>query len=228
MQKELENNLEIVNSSIELACDSSGINSKDILLIAVSKRKSLDHIKSVIKIGVTNFGENYSQELKEKSEELALENIFWHFIGPIQSNKIKIIAKHAHWVHSLDRESVVVKLNDQCGVLNKTINGLIQINISNESSKSGIAPAEMENFAKLIENSKSINLKGIMVLPKLTDDIEETKSMMRLSKDLHDKLVKLYPHASYLSMGTTSDFQMAIECGSNMLRIGELIFGKRL
>ena len=228
MQKELENNLEIVNSSIELACDSSGINSKDILLIAVSKRKSLDHIKSVIKIGITNFGENYSQELKEKSEELALENIFWHFIGPIQSNKIKIIAKHAHWVHSLDRESVVVKLNDQCGVLNKTINGLIQINISNESSKSGIAPAEMENFAKLVENSKSINLKGIMVLPKLTDDIEETKSMMRLSKDLHDKLVKLYPHASYLSMGTTSDFQMAIECGSNMLRIGELIFGKRL
>ena len=228
MQKELENNLEIVNSSIELACNSSGINSKDILLIAVSKRKSLDHIKSVIKIGVTNFGENYSQELQEKSEELALENIFRHFIGPIQSNKIKIIAKHAHWVHSLDRESVVVKLNDQCGVLNKTINGLIQINISNESSKSGIAPAEMENFAKLIENSKSINLKGIMVLPKLTDDIEETKSMMRLSKDLHDKLVKLYPHASYLSMGTTSDFQMAIECGSNMLRIGELIFGKRL
>ena len=228
MQKELENNLEIVNSSIELACDSSGINSKDILLIAVSKRKSLDHIKSVIKIGVTNFGENYSQELQEKSEELAHENIFWHFIGPIQSNKIKIIAKHAHWVHSLDRESVVVKLNDQCGVLNKTINGLIQINISNESSKSGIAPAEMENFAKLVENSKSINLKGIMVLPKLTDDIEETKSMMRLSKDLHDKLVKLYPHASYLSMGTTSDFQMAIECGSNMLRIGELIFGKRL
>ena len=228
MQKELENNLEIVNSSIELACDSSGINSKDILLIAVSKRKSLDHIKSVIKIGVTNFGENYSQELKEKSEELAHENIFWHFIGPIQSNKIKIIAKHAHWVHSLDRESVVVKLNDQCGVLNKTINGLIQINISNESSKSGIAPAEMENFAKLVEDSKSINLRGIMVLPKLTDDIEETKSMMRLSKDLHDKLVKLYPHASYLSMGTTSDFQMAIECGSNMLRIGELIFGKRL
>ena len=228
MQKELENNLEIVNSSIELACDSSGINSKDILLIAVSKRKSLDHIRSVIKIGVTNFGENYSQELQEKSEELAHENIFWHFIGPIQSNKIKIIAKHAHWVHSLDRESVVVKLNDQCGVLNKTINGLIQINISNESSKSGIAPAEMENFAKLVENSKSINLKGIMVLPKLTDDIEETKSMMRLSKDLHDKLVKLYPHASYLSMGTTSDFQMAIECGSNMLRIGELIFGKRL
>ena len=228
MQEELENNLEIVNSSIELACNSSGINSKDILLIAVSKRKSLDHIKSVIKIGVTNFGENYSQELQEKSEELAHENIFWHFIGPIQSNKIKIIAKHAHWVHSLDRESVVVKLNDQCGVLNKTINGLIQINISNESSKSGIAPAEMENFAKLVENSKSINLKGIMVLPKLTDDIEETKSMMRLSKDLHDKLVKLYPHASYLSMGTTSDFQMAIECGSNMLRIGELIFGKRL
>ena len=228
MQKELENNLEIVNSSIELACDSSGINSKDILLIAVSKRKSLDHIKSVIKIGVTNFGENYSQELQEKSEELALENIFWHFIGPIQSNKIKIIAKHAHWVHSLDRESVVVKLNDQCGVLNKTINGLIQINISNESSKSGIAPDEMENFAKLVEDSKSINLRGIMVLPKLTDDIEETKSMMRLSKDLHDKLVKLYPHASYLSMGTTSDFQMAIKCGSNMLRIGELIFGKRL
>ena len=228
MQEELENNLGIVNSSIELACDSSGINSKDILLIAVSKRKSLDHIRSVIKIGVTNFGENYSQELQEKSEELAHENIFWHFIGPIQSNKIKIIAKHAHWVHSLDRESVVVKLNDQCGVLNKTINGLIQINISNESSKSGIAPAEMENFAKLVEDSKSINLRGIMVLPKLTDDIEETKSMMRLSKDLHDKLVKLYPHASYLSMGTTSDFQMAIECGSNMLRIGELIFGKRL
>jgi len=119
-----------------------------------------------------------------------------------------------------------VKLNDQCGVLNKTINGLIQINISNESSKSGIAPAEMENFAKLVENSKSINLKGIMVLPKLTDDIEETKSMMRLSKDLHDKLVKLYPHASYLSMGTTSDFQMAINVDQICLGLANLFLGK--
>ncbi len=127
MQKELENNLKIVNSSIKLACDSSGTNSKDILLIAVSKKKSLDHIKSVIKIGVTDFGENYSQELQEKSEALALENIFWHFIGPIQSNKIKIIAKHAHWVHSLDRESVVIKLNGQCDVLIKLLTGLYKL-----------------------------------------------------------------------------------------------------
>ncbi len=228
MQKELENNLNLVNLSIEAACRSVDVNSKDILLVAVSKKKSLDCIKAAIEIGVTDFGENYSQELQEKSEELALHKISWHFIGPIQSNKIKSIARHANWVHSLDRESVVQKLNANCAVLKKTINGLIQVNISNEESKSGIAPDEMENFAKFVNSMENINLKGLMVLPKITDDVEETKLMMRRSKELHVKLIKLYPDASYLSMGTTSDFQIAIECGSNMLRIGELIFGKRL
>jgi uncharacterized pyridoxal phosphate-containing UPF0001 family protein len=86
----------------------------------------------------------------------------------------------------------------------------------------------MENFAKFVNSMENINLKGLMVLPKITDDVEETKLMMRRSKELHVKLIKLYPDASHLSMGTTSDFQIAIECGSNMLRIGELIFGKRL
>ena len=151
--------------------------------------------------------------------------IIWHFIGPIQSNKIKTIARHANWIHSLDRNSIVDKLNRECKSLDKVINGCIQVNISEESSKSGIDSSELMSFANHVDSMENINLKGIMVLPKITGD---SKEEMRRSKELHEELMSVYPNANYLSMGTTSDFESAIQFGSNLIRVGELIFGKRL
>ena len=225
MQREIEKNINLLKSRIEQASQNSRKNISKIGIIAVSKKKSLEHIKIAFNLGIKNFGENYAQELQKKSEELKNSEIVWHFIGPIQSNKIKTLAKHADWIHSLDRISVVDKLNKQCESLKKVLNGCIQVNISEESSKSGIDSSELMSFANYVDSMENINLKGIMVLPKITGD---SKEEMKKSKELHKKLMSAFPKANYLSMGTTSDFETAIQFGSNLIRVGELIFGKRL
>ena len=225
MQREIEKNINLLKSRIEQASQNSEKSISKIGIIAVSKKKSLEHIKIAFNLGLKDFGENYAQELQKKSEELQNLKIIWHFIGPIQSNKIKTIARHANWIHSLDRNSIVDKLNRECKSLDKVINGCIQVNISEESSKSGIDSSELMSFANHVDSMENINLKGIMVLPKIIGD---SKEEMRKSKELHEELMSVYPNANYLSMGTTSDFESAIQFGSNLIRVGELIFGKRL
>ena len=225
MQREIEKNINLLKSRIEQVSQNSEKSISEIGIIAVSKKKSLEHIKIAFNLGLKDFGENYAQELQKKSEELQKLKIIWHFIGPIQSNKIKTIARHANWIHSLDRNSIVDKLNRECKSLDKVINGCIQVNISEESSKSGIDSSELMSFANHVDSMENINLKGIMVLPKITGD---SKEEMRKSKELHEELMSVYPNANYLSMGTTSDFESAIQFGSNLIRVGELIFGKRL
>ena len=228
MQKNIADNIKNIKSQISNACKACHRNEDKIKLIAVSKKKSPDLIKFALENGVRNFGENYAQELFKKFEVLGSNDVIWHFIGPIQSNKIKLIAKCANWVHSLDREKIIKKLDEECKKNNKFINGCIQINISKEDSKNGCPPEDMFEIAKLIESMKNIKLKGIMALPKLTDNRFEKELLMKKVKDLSDSLVKKYPDAGSISLGTTSDFEEAITHGSNMLRIGESIFGKRL
>ena len=173
MQREIEKNINLLKSRIEQASQNSKKNISKIGIIAVSKKKSLEHIKIAFNLGLKDFGENYAQELQKKSEELQNLKIIWHFIGPIQSNKIKTIARHANWIHSLDRNSIVNKLNRECKSLDKVINGCIQVNISEESSKSGIDSSELMSFANHVDSMENINLKGIMVLPKITGDSKE-------------------------------------------------------
>jgi pyridoxal phosphate enzyme (YggS family) len=223
MQKELRTQINNLELSIKSASADASRKS-DITTIAVSKKKTIEHIKCAYDLGIRNFGENYAQELEEKARQLKMDKIIWHFIGPLQSNKTKIISNYAHWVHSLDREKIVNKINNECKNLNKKINGCIQVNISEEASKSGIKPGELLDFADHLKSLENINLRGIMVLPSLSGDAEE---QMIESKKLHNKLVESYPNAKFLSMGTTNDFESAIKFGSNMIRVGELIFGKR-
>ena len=224
MQKELRSKIKSIQLRIDEASKKILKESNEISLIAVSKKKSIEHIKYAYEEGIRNFGENYAQELEEKVKQLSYKEIVWHFIGPLQSNKAKSIATNADWIHSLDREKIVNKINSECGNVNKKINGCIQINISGETYKSGLKPEELLDFADHIKLLENINLKGIMVLPSLTGDVEE---QMINSKKLHNKLIESHPEATYLSMGTTNDFESAIKFGSNMVRIGELIFGKR-
>lgn len=223
MQKELETNFNSLNLKISLATKTVSKDANDIFLIAVSKKKSLEHIKIAQDIGIKHFGENYAQELEDKAKNID-GKITWHFIGPLQSNKSKIIAKYADWIHTIDRKKIADKINDECKKINKVINACIQVNISNESTKSGIHPDDLLVFAKYVDSMENINLKGIMVLPNLGID---NKKQMQNSKLLHEKLLLTFPKAKYLSMGTTSDFDTAIKSGSNMIRVGELIFGKR-
>ena len=228
MQRELIENIKQINDEISKASSLINKSRNDITLIAVSKKKSHELIEIAFQNGVNNFGENYAQELEEKSSLINSSEIIWHFIGPIQSNKVKVIARCADWVHTLDRKKVVVKLNNECKKENKVINACIQVNISNEESKSGCNPEDLLNLAKLVESMENINLKGIMALPKLTNDKNEREHMMQSVKKLSIELQLVYPGATYVSLGTTSDFHDAIINGANMVRIGESIFGKRL
>ena len=223
MQKELRTQINNLELSIKSASADASRKS-NITTIAVSKKKTIEYIKCAYDLGIRNFGENYAQELEDKARQSKLDKIIWHFIGPLQSNKTKIISNYAHWVHSLDREKIVNKINNECENFNKKINGCIQVNISEEASKSGIKPEELFDFADHLKSLENINLRGIMVLPSLSGDAEE---QMIKSKKLHNKLIESHPNAKFLSMGTTNDFESAIKFGSNMIRVGELIFGKR-
>jgi pyridoxal phosphate enzyme (YggS family) len=223
MRKELETNINSLELKIAKASKTVSKNLGDIFLIAVSKKKNIEHIRTAQNLGINNFGENYAQELEEKANNID-GNVCWHFIGPLQSNKAKIIAKYADWIHTIDRKKIADKLNEECKKINKIINACIQVNISNESTKSGINPENLMNFAKYVDSMENINLKGIMILPSLG---ENNKKQMQDSKLLHEELISVFPHAEYLSMGTTNDFETAIVSGSNMIRVGELIFGKR-
>ena len=223
MRKELETNINSLELKIAKAGKTVSKNLGDIFLIAVSKKKNIEHIRTAQNLGINNFGENYAQELEEKANNID-GNVCWHFIGPLQSNKAKIISKYADWIHTIDRKKIADKINEECKKINKIINACIQVNISNESTKSGINPENLMIFAKYVDSMENINLKGIMVLPSLG---ENNKKQMQDSKLLHEELVSVFPHAEYLSMGTTNDFETAIVSGSNMIRVGELIFGKR-
>tara|TARA_Y100000768_G_scaffold333156_1_gene273103 strand:- start:692 stop:1378 length:687 start_codon:yes stop_codon:yes gene_type:complete len=228
MRTEINTNIDLINNRINSACAANNRNTKDITLVAVSKRKNNDLIKFALDYGIKNFGENYAQEMKEKSETINSDKIVWHFIGPIQTNKIKIIAKHAHWVHTLHREKVIKKLNSECKSMDKIINAFIQVNISNEDTKNGCDPEDLIEIGKLVESMRNINLKGLMALPKLNSDMVEHKRVMSLVKELSLKLQSINDDANAISLGTTSDFEEAIAHGSTMLRIGESIFGKRI
>ena len=223
MRKELETNINSLELKIAKASKTVSKNLSDIFLIAVSKKKNIEHIRTAQNLGINNFGENYAQELEEKANNID-GNVCWHFIGPLQSNKAKIIAKYADWIHTIDRKKIADKINEECKKINKIINACIQVNISNESTKAGINPENLLVFAKYVDSMENINLKGIMVLPSLG---ENNKKQMQDSKLLHEELVSVFPHAEFLSMGTTNDFETAIVSGSNMIRVGELIFGKR-
>jgi len=223
MRKELETNINSLELKIAKASKTVSKNLSEIFLIAVSKKKNIEHIRTAQNLGINNFGENYAQELEEKANNID-GNVCWHFIGPLQSNKAKIISKYADWIHTIDRKKIADKINEECKKINKTINACIQVNISNELTKSGINPENLMVFAKYVDSMENINLKGIMVLPSLG---ENNRKQMQDSKLLHEELVSVFPHAEYLSMGTTNDFETAIVSGSNMIRVGELIFGKR-
>ena len=223
MQKELERNINSLELKIAQASKAVSKNLNDIYLIAVSKKKNIEHIRTAKDLGIDNFGENYAQELEDKAKNID-RNVSWHFIGPLQSNKAKIIAKYANWIHTIDRKKIADKINEECKKINKIINACIQVNISNESTKAGINPENLLVFAKYVDSMENINLKGIMVLPSLG---ENNKKQMQDSKLLHEELLSVFPNAEYLSMGTTNDFETAIVSGSNMIRVGELIFGKR-
>lgn len=216
-----------ISSKIKAACEQAKRSNDEIRLVAVSKLQPIDVINEAYALGINNFGENYAQELAEKYSACP-KDIIWHFIGPIQSNKVSLIAKHANWVHSIDREKVARKLNDALETEGKKIHALVQVNIDREDSKSGILPEEAVDFTyELVAHYPNLILEGLMFMPKINTSKKAKMDTMKKIVDLHKLLLSKLPGCTQLSLGTSSDFEESISTGSTILRIGESLLGKR-
>jgi len=198
----------------------------DVRLVVVSKGQDQEKILEALKSGHNIFGENYLQEAIDKQKSLINHKIEWHFIGPIQSNKCKLIAENFSWVHSVDRIKVANRLNDSLQE-KASLNVCMQVNISNEDSKSGLKINEIDSLAKHINNLDKLTLRGLMAIPTNTSDEEILRNEYKQLKMIYENLKSKYSTIDTLSMGMSNDYLLAIENGANLVRIGSKIFGKR-
>lgn len=228
---QIKHNLDLIHQQIQTACHQAQRPQSAVKLLAVSKTKPVEAIQEAIQAGQTAFGENYVQEGVEKIQYFADKHpeLEWHFIGPLQSNKTRLVAEYFDWMQTMDRAKIADRLNEQRSHYKKPLNVLIQINISDESSKSGIQPAEMLALAKHIENLPHLRLRGLMAIPAPTDDIAEQEKALSAMQVLFEELKAACPDQQIdtLSMGMSDDMRTAIACGSTMVRIGTAIFGQR-
>lgn len=225
---DIKRNLEDVLKKIEIA-EKKSISGEKVELIAVTKTHGIDIIKEAIELGVTDIGENKVQEFTTKYEKLG-NDVDFHMIGTLQSNKVKYIYDKAKLIHSLDRMSLAKEIERKAQASNIIVNCLVQVNISNEESKGGVSFSETEKFIESLLDFKNLKIVGLMGIAKNTDDLSEIRDSFRKLYNLKEKIKKQNIEEiemKYLSMGMSSDFEMAIEEGSNMVRIGSSIFGKR-
>ena len=225
-----DNLLNIKNEIAEIAkkCERDP---NTIQLIAVSKTKPVEQVIEAINAGQLAFGENYVQEGVEKiqyfEKNMPNNDLIWHFIGPLQSNKSKLVAEHFDWIHTIDRLKIAQRLNDQRPKDMAKLNVLIQVNISQEASKSGVKPEEVADLVKQIVTLPNLNLRGLMAIPEIENDYDKQLNVFTKMQQLLQSLQKDYPFMDTLSMGMSGDMQAAIVAGSTMVRIGTAIFGAR-
>jgi PLP dependent protein len=224
-------NLQVVHENIHLAATACQRKPSDIHLLAVSKTFSTTAILKAIQAGQTRFGENYLQEALEKIADVKHQTpsipIEWHFIGPIQSNKTRLIAENFDWVHTVDREKIAMRLAEQRPSHLPALNICIQVNISAEPSKSGVMPTDALALAQQIIQLPHVRLRGLMAIPEATDNIIEQRQAFAQLRTLSEHLQTNGIALNTLSMGMSGDMAAAITEGSTMVRIGSAIFGKR-
>src|SRR6056300_130112 len=225
--KSLAESFEIVRRQIADDCIKADRDPESVALLAVSKTRSTDEIRAAAATGQTSFGENYLQEALEKIEALEELGLEWHFIGPIQSNKTRPIAENFHWVHSVDRLKIAQRLSDQRPHYATDLNVCIQVNISAEEQKAGCSVAELPQLAREIAALPKICLRGLMVIPEATEDLELLRSRFRETAQLLAQLKPEIPTLDTLSMGMSGDLDVAIAEWATMVRVGTALFGPR-
>lgn len=209
-------------SEAELVCNRQP---GSVLLLAVSKTKPAEDIAAAYQAGQRHFGENYLQEALRKQQELGAYDITWHFIGPIQSNKTKALATYFDWVHSVDNLKIANRLSEQRPAHLPPLNICLQVNISDEPSKSGIALAELPQLCEQVAKLPNLKLRGVMAIPAPQDDFEQQRQPY---KTLYQAVAKLkQPRLDTFSFGMTGDLNAAIAEGSTIVRIGTALFGER-
>jgi PLP dependent protein len=219
--------LQAVLAHIGQAAQAAGRSPDAIQLVAVSKTQPADAIRQACAAGQYAFGENYLQEALEKIDQLSDLPLQWHFIGPIQSNKTRPIAEHFHWVHSIDRLKIAQRLNDARPDSMPPLDVCIEVNVSGEASKDGIATDETRVLADAIIQLPKLRLRGLMTIPAPTADVELQHRQFRMLRVLFEQLRGEGLPLDTLSMGMTQDFPAAIAEGATIVRIGTAIFGAR-
>ncbi len=227
----LDQRLSDLHARIRAACLAAGRDPGSCRLLAVSKTRDAGEIRALHALGQADFGENYVQEALPKIAALAGSGIRWHLIGPLQSNKTREVAGHFDWVHSLDREKIARRLNDQRPAHLPPLQVCIQVNIDDEDSKSGLAPGEVEALARVVAGLPRLRLRGLMTIPRPDQPAGHGSAYARLAQTMQH-LAGTIPgldRAAFdtLSMGMSDDFEAAIAHGATWVRIGTALFGPR-
>ena len=229
----LSHNLHTVQTRIADACAAAGRSPQSVTLLAVSKTFSASDVQEVAACGPRDFGENYIQEGVDKIVALGTEHfapaLVWHCIGPIQSNKTKLVAQHFDWAHTVDRLKIAQRLNDQRPAHLSPLQVCLQVNIDGGATKSGATPADVLTLALEVAQLPRLSLRGLMTIPDPVDGFEAQVAMHSKARALFDEVraVLNSPQFDTLSMGMTGDLEAAIHAGSTMVRVGTAIFGGR-
>jgi hypothetical protein len=223
----IADNLQAVRTRIARACAEAHRDVNEVTLLAVSKTFGPDAVREAWAAGQRAFGENYIQEAVEKMALLSDLAIEWHCIGPIQSNKTRLVATHFHWAHTVDRLKIAQRLSEQRGDGEPPLQVCIQVNVDSGANKSGVAPDEVLMLAREIAQLPRLTLRGLMTIPEPAEDFAAQKAVHLKAKALFDELRAAGLAIDTLSMGMTGDLEAAVAAGSTMVRVGTAIFGGR-
>lgn len=229
MRSSIEENITEVKRRVEEAAKKAGRNPEDVLILAVSKTIDVPRIKEAVECGLNSLGENRVQEIMDKYEPMG-EGINWHLIGHLQTNKVKYIIDKVCLIHSVESLKLAEEINKKAEKSGIIMDILVEVNIANEESKFGIKPEDCESFIRELSKMKNINVKGLMTVAPFTENPEENRGYFKGLKDLlvdidNKKIDNI--NMSELSMGMTGDFEVAVEEGATIVRVGTGIFGER-
>jgi len=225
----IKDNLEFVEKNIQNACDRAGRKRSEVTLIAVSKTKPVSDIRQAMDCGITVFGENKVQEIKDKTEEIK-EPLSWHMIGHLQANKVKYLPGRVCMIHSVDNVKLAREIEKQFAKTDEKIDVLIEVNMAQEESKFGLSAEDTPEFVKKICELPHLNIRGLMTIAPYTEDPESNRQYFRGLNELKERINSMkLPGVSMdtLSMGMTGDYEVAIEEGATFVRVGTGIFGER-
>jgi PLP dependent protein len=219
-----------VQERINKACKESGRDPDEVMLVAVSKTKPDEDVLKLIEHGHFHFGENRAKALQDRMESIKNPAAVWHFIGNLQTNKIKYMVERVNWIQSIHKMKALKEVEKRASEINRVINVLIQVNISDEDQKSGCDPEKLEGMLKYAQDLKYTKVRGLMGMATFTDDLDVVRPEFKLLKKLRDEHQHLSEGSvelKHLSMGMTNDLEVAIQEGSTMVRVGTAIFGER-
>lgn len=230
MSSELIDRYRQIKKRVEQACEKVGRSADEVTLVAVSKTKPDQDVLKLLKEGQYHFGENRAKALEDRMVSVSQQEAIWHFIGNLQTNKIKYMVDRVNWIQSIHKKKALKEVEKRASEINRVINVLIQVNISEEDQKSGCEPDQLKDMLEYAQDLKFTRVQGLMGMATFADDPETVRPEFKLLKQVRDDHIHLNSGSvdlKHLSMGMTNDLEIAIQEGSTMIRIGTAIFGER-